>query len=154
MRFPKRQPHHTSSIPLELDGNSQRLRPVSFTRVLKSQESSCNFFPRHLDHDMVRTELFEGPPSDACGITFTTSYWSKQVTASAQVQGDWEEWQKRCKGLWEEFLRTSLKSTNPSSGPPTRLGSQLCCPSLVASVHWKVSSQIFAPLKAVRNSSL
>lgn len=154
MRFPKRQPHHTSSIPLELDGNSQRLRPVSFTRVLKSQESSCNFFPWHLDHDMVRTELFEGPPSDACGIMFTTSYWSKQITASAQVQGDWEEWQKQCKGLWEEFLRTSLKSTNPSSGPPTRLGSQLCCPSLVASVHWKVSSQIFAPLKAVRNSSL
>lgn len=128
--------------------------------TLKGEKSRGNFFPWRLGPNAVKTKLLEGPPSDVCRhhvchilLVKPSHGISPEGRANSSCFLE-QKWQKtQCKGLWEGFLQATLKSTGSSSSPPPRLASQLCCPSLVASVHRKVSSQIYEPLKAVRNSS-
>lgn len=79
---PKESPPYMGSLAVTAKGWDL---PVSFTRVLKSQQSSQSFFLWLLEH---RTELSECPASEGLQHHVHSSYRSKQVTGSAQVQGE------------------------------------------------------------------
>lgn len=129
-----------------------QLEAVSFTSALKSLAGTS--FRGGWATTAVRTKLLEGPPSDVCRHHVCRMLLVKPGHGISPDPRGGQTVPTQCKGLWEEFLQATLKPTGSSSGPPPRLASQLCCPSLVTSVHGKVSFQIYEPLKALRNSLL